>query len=178
MAFAKPSELAQWLRLPAFGGGSDEEARAQLILDGATGVITAEAEQELEQSETTARLEGTGMRDLVLPRWPVTEVTSVLVDGDSLTADGYTLRGREGLLVRAGDVWPRGVIVKVDFTAGYADIPLALKRVTLELASRSWRNPTGLTSESIGDWSGSWAVPGMSMTAAERRIVAKFAARR
>lgn len=176
MAFATPEELARWLSLPDFTG--DDATRAQLLLDGATGVIVTEADQELGQSTQTVTLDGTGTDTLVLPRWPVISVASVVEDGDTLTEgedEDYTTRLGEGLLIREDDdVWDADHRVKVEFSAGYATIPDALKRVTLEMAARSWRNPVGLTSESIGDWSASWAVPGMAPTAAERRIIAHF----
>lgn len=178
MALASPTELARWLRVDDFAAGSDDEARATLLLESATGDIDTEAGQRIEESTTTTEVVGAGTAVLVLPRWPVSSVTSVTVESETLTADeDYRVRGGTGLLIREGDVWARGEPVEVTFTAGYSSAPHALRGVCLALAGRAWRNPVGLTSESLGDWSGSWRVPGMSMTAAERRVVAAYAAR-
>ena len=89
MTYATPEQLRLLLRLPAFTG--DDEARAQLLLELAEGVIDLETGQALEESTDTVVLDsptqhgawpdvqGTGERRLILPRWPVKAVTSVTV---------------------------------------------------------------------------------------------------
>ena len=175
-SYATPAQLAVYLGRP--GGEFDDDAetaRAQQLLDDATGTIVDELGQDLAEVETTSVLDGTGTARLILPRHPVTAVTSVAVtdvDGAAtvLTEDTDYTWSASGVLTRRGAVWPcHDRAVTVMYTAGYADIPAAAQRICRRLAAAAWPNPAGAETQDIGDSRYRWFVPGGELTTGEMR---------
>lgn len=182
MTIATPSELARWMGHPGF---SDAElARAELLLELAEAVIEGPeaAGQSLAESVDTVLLDGTGTPRLLLPRWPVSAVTSVEVDdGSTVTTlvvnDDYTW-SEAGILRRRGAVWPcRDRCIEAVYTAGYDPVPVSVKRIQMRLAATTWDNPIGADSEQLGDRNVKWHVPGMELTKSEQRTLAAFGSR-
>lgn len=162
--YATVDELAVWMGRDPASLDATETARATLLLESATGAIDTAVEQPLTQSTDTITVPGTGTTQLVLPRWPVTSVTSVEVtEGGTVTAltegeSGYAW-AREGILTRRGGVWPAcpGDVVEVVYTAGWAPIPADVRAACLALAAARWPNPAGVQSEQLGDHRIQWA---------------------
>jgi hypothetical protein len=158
-AFATPEDLRLLLRLPTI-----DEAAATLLLDLATSAVLAEIRQDVVQVvNDVVTLDGTGTTTLLLPQIPVTAVESVTERGLPLAVDAdYTWSGA-GVLTRLCGRWPtRPRSVQVVYTHGYPDgeLPGILRTVTVQAAARVWVNPRQMTSESIGDWSGSFGAAG------------------
>ena len=180
MAFATFGDLEDRLRVTFT---AEEQAQATALLDLATELIKAEADQTIDQvTNDSITVDGTGTGRLVLPEWPVTSVASVTADGTLLTfADDYkwTLRG---VLLRVGAVWVYDIgNVAVVYTHGYSVTPPALTSVCVEMAARAWSTPASgaVTQESIGSYSVSYdtageAVRGLELKESERRVVADF----
>lgn len=185
MPYATAQELWLLLRRPEVPFTTDEEAAAELLLDLAGGAVEEECGQSLESSTTTVLLDADGGTKLVLPRWPVTAVTSVtLTDtGDALThgpAADYTWSAA-GILYRRGACWPRGQqAVDVTFTAGHAPVPTGVRGIVLRLAKGAWDNPDRLSAETLGDHSVTYAsaeAAGMELSEADRRVLGAYRAR-
>ncbi|MEU3600885.1 hypothetical protein ABZ714_19500 [Streptomyces sp. NPDC006798] len=192
MAIAAPAELRSLLRISE-PFTEDDSATAVLLLDLALGVIEEEAGQALESATDTLVLDGpsrqdgpyqsgTGTDRLILPRWPVTAVVSVTVDGDVLVhgrhAD-YTWSAA-GVLTRIGAHWPaHDRAVEAVVTAGFTTLPPGLKRIGLRLAAAAWANPEMLASETLGDHARSFSAEalGMQLTEADRRTIGAYRAR-
>ncbi|WP_052914568.1 hypothetical protein [Protofrankia coriariae] len=200
MAYATAEDLRLLLGQDAFS--AEETARADLLIGMAEGAVEDETGQPLEQSTDTVILDaptrsdrwpdspGTGSRKLLLPRWPVTSVTSVtwLRDDadDELLVEGaaadYTWSA-SGILTRVGAWWPTtDRSTEVVYTAGYATIPNGVKRIILRLAAAAWNNPALLASESLGDHSRSFATSdggavGMALSASDVRALGSYRAR-
>lgn len=194
MAYATAEDLRRFLRVSA-AFTADEEAQAELLIELAQGTIEEETGQALESATDTVELDGSsaenwpvesgsGPRKLVLPRWPVTAVTSVTLteDGDVLTEgtdQDYTW-SRSGVLTRRGACWPtHDRAVEVVYTAGFVVLPTGVKRICLRLAAAAWGNPEGLTAESLGDHSRSFSAEalGMELSATDRRALTAYKAR-
>lgn len=177
------AEYYGYLRKAPPDVGSPAEAWAQQALDAAAGTIENEAGQLLGESTDTIVRDGKGGTELIVPRWPVTAVTSVTLldpDGDTLlVADTDYTWAEYGAIERLGSCWPkRKRSVEVVYTAGYAEVSLDLKRIAWRLAATAGENPTGLESEKIGDWSGKWKsdVVAGEVTAADRRVISRYQA--
>lgn len=196
MAYATADELRLFMRHPA-AWTAEETQQAELLLDLATGAIDDETGQSLESSIDTELLDGpgvhhgahridTGTTRLILPRWPVTALSSVTLTRESeVLTEGEEedyLWSRTGVVTRIGAWWPTHArAIEVEYTAGYATIPAGVKRIALRLAAAGWGNPTLLKSESIADYSRTWAASGegaagLAMNDADRRTLAGYRA--
>ena len=180
MAFATYQDLEDRLRVTFT---ATEQVQAAALLDQATALIKAEANQHIDEVTSDAiTVDGTGTRRIVLPEWPVTAVTSVTEDGTLLTFDDdykWTLRG---VLIRVAAVWPYDIgNIDVVYTHGHAVTPPALETVCVEMTARAWSTPASgaVTQESIGSYSVSYdtatqAVTGLELKESERLVVADF----
>jgi hypothetical protein len=198
VAYASANELRLLLRHPqAFT--ADETAQAELLIELAEGEVDDVTGQSLEQSTDTVTLDsptrqdpfphtpGTGSHTLILPRWPVTDVTSVTILGDDEDDEVLTF-GKDhdytwsasGTLTRVNGWWPTwDQSVQVVYTAGYATIPAGVKRIVLRMAAAAWGNPMLLASESLGDHSRSFSAEalGMSLSEKDRKLLGLYRAR-
>ncbi|WP_327587044.1 hypothetical protein OHA25_08535 [Nonomuraea sp. NBC_00507] len=183
MPYAEAAELGVLMGRGDAGLDAAETARAELLLQLATGVIDDETGQSLTMATDTVTLDGSGRHRLLLPRWPVTAVATVTVleDDDSETdlVHGVDYRWTSyGRLRRIRGCWPcREQAVDVTYTAGYDPIPDGVKAMCLRLARAGWENGAGKESERLGDWAAKWATPGMLPTTGELRTLSIYRAR-
>ncbi|MFC4333866.1 hypothetical protein [Salininema proteolyticum] len=184
MAWTTVAEFYRYLRQPAPTSGSDEEAEAEQALDAAVAAIEDEAGQALDESTDTVVLDGSGGRELIVPRWPVTAVVSVtlLEESDVLTegfGEDFTW-SKSGVFHYLTGCWPTAQqSIEVVYTAGWAPVPLSLRRIAWRLAATQAVNPTGVESERIGDYQVKYKsdVIAGELTAADRRIISRYAVR-
>jgi hypothetical protein len=177
--------------LEAFTGASIDGNRAAMLLDIATGAIRGETGQTMsvvEDDEVT--LVGAWGRRLVLPQWPVTDVSAVSIDGTALTADDYTWQ-------RRGILWlPRGFTltpstafdtgsqhwggpdleVVVTYSHGVDPMPEYVRNICLAAAARMLANPDGVLAEQIDGYSVTYdrASSGVSLSPDEKRQLRKW----
>lgn len=137
-----------------------------LLLECGTAVVqrAAGGQRIVQVVGDTADLTGTTDSWLDLPQIPVTAITSVTLDGVALTvgtaASPPTTYRRRGNRLWRGDGWQTYVGVPSDvvvvnthgYAAGSQDLQLARSAV-LSLAKGQVPNPSGVTSESIDDYS-------------------------
>lgn len=197
MAFATTDDLRAELGITTFT--EDQEAKAMRRLDGATGAIQRYTRQTIEYTAgDVASLVGTWSAGLVLPELPVTAVTSVVIDGDTLTADtDYVFDGQRtlwrGSTAFSWDEWswryppPRAydshwggpeTQITVTYSHGFDPVPPEIVEICVNAALRGWGNPTGETSLTIGSWSAAYGpqshAGAVSLNAEERRILNEF----
>ncbi|WP_329545563.1 hypothetical protein OG548_14390 [Streptomyces sp. NBC_01356] len=196
MAYALANDLRLFLRHP--GPFTDNEiAQAELLIELAEGAIDDETGQSLELATDTVILDGptrserwpdapgTGSRTLILPRWPVTAVESVILlrdseDDETLTFGQDYTWSAAGTLTRVNSWWPSGDrCIQVVDTAGHSPIPKGVKRIALRVAAAGWGNPELLASESLGDHSKSWSAEalGMVLSEADKKTLGLYRAR-
>lgn len=198
MTYASSEELRLFLRHPeAFT--ADETATAELLLELAEGEIDDVTGQSLTLSTDTVTRDsptwqdpwpqspGTGSHKLILPRWPVTDVTSVTTLNDD-EADEVLEFGKDhdytwsaaGTLTRVNGWWPtHDQSVQVVYTAGHNPVPAGAKRIELRMAAAAWGNPMLLASESLGDHSRSFSAEalGMQLSDKDRKLLGLYRAR-
>lgn len=177
------SELASYLQRDL------DTSSATLASTLAHGLVRGHTKQTLTVATTTGAFPID--RDMLTVRMterPITAITSVVVNGQSLAAnvwggyawDGYSSEFTVALipilvstLVRP---WPRAVVT---YTHGYATPPDDLKAVCLSVAARIYDNPRGVRMESIDDYSytrggNDDTMAGVGLLPTERMILAQY----
>jgi len=150
----------------------DEVARADTLLELASGIIVDEAKQEIELGSTTFTRRSVYGDRFRLPQRPVVSVDEVqlaLLDNaaEVIPATSWYLDGDE--VVRVGSMPSvasemyfghsgRGWLgpswsLTVTYTHGFEEIPPAIKALTLEMVVRVWVNPGSVAQEGVGDTS-------------------------
>jgi hypothetical protein len=97
-------------------------------------------------------LDGTGRESVLLPVWPTTAVTSVVLDGTEL-AEGSDYSWSDAGILRRADCgrWPdRLRCLQVVYDHGWADIPEDIQEVVLERAEATFTIPVGVQSKAVG----------------------------
>lgn len=147
-------------------------ASAQRALTEATHAIKNYTKQHLEavaDEEVTFDVPA-GTRMLFLPELPVTALTEVVEDGETLTVDDDYKLGNYGILHRIDQDWEEGIqIVTVTYSHGYSEIPQDIVDVATRAAARAYQlglrsaedgGVPGVASKSLGDFSVAYSSAG------------------
>lgn len=140
MAFATVADLEQ--RLGTSYAAGAETLQVEALLDDATAYLQAELGQLIEAGTATYTTRWRGDGPIRLPQQPVTDVTTVLVDGEATTDFDFVdqelhLTGWNGRELRFDGGHLKAYLdVTVTFDYGYATIPAELKAWTCSLASQ------------------------------------------
>lgn len=164
--------------LAAFLQSDVDTATATLLRDLSTAVVVGYTRQNVESATYTHLLPVNADRTIRLPQRPVTAVTSVTIDGDTLVADSdWDWDGITDLVVLDGyspdrQEWQATVV----YTAGYATVPADIKAVALSVAARMYNTTAGLVAESIDDYRAQYAAGGdaSALTDGERRLLRRY----
>ena len=155
MPLITPAELATKLQRTI----ADDVA--QQACDLASAQVQALTKQTLVQASHVEHVEldvlvVDGVMRAVTPLWqrPVVAVDTVTVAGVDLYEDAWWWEPSLDLVVLADATTARATI---EYTAGYDPIPGDLKAVALMFAAAEVANPTGVVSESLGDYSVTWS---------------------
>lgn len=139
-----------------------DNAPAELALRGATAaVIAAIGWDPRESPRTYARRGRDRVATLFLPVGYLSAVTSVTVDGATLTADVDYTWSDDGVIYLGA----AGSLVQVSYVAGWpeASIPDALRDACLTEAMRRYDNPRTLRSWTTGSESETYAGSGPAL---------------
>lgn len=139
------------------------QARASRVLAAASARIRGFCKQTITLVENdTVTLRIIEPDELVLPQRPVISVSSVVVNG--MTVTDWALRG-DKLIRRYGwnyfpgaHIWPDPRLATVVYSHGYVDVPDHVPMICMEIANMTFSNPQGLRQEAIDDYSRTWAV--------------------
>lgn len=170
MQLATPDELNGYLETTV------PQTRAELMLDLASEAVLAAVAVPLDGvASTTVRLHGDGTKVLLLPTWPVSNVTAVTVDDeDPLDPDRYRWE-RSGIIHRRGAYWSDGAEIEVTYDHGFAEPPAGLRGVCLMVAARAVANPArfqGFQGDGVNATYGSAAgSAGLELTLGEAELV-------
>jgi len=180
-AFATVSDFATFLQRDL---SAPDTATAEMLLDSATQAIKDEVGQTIEVVTETVTIYGDGRELLLLPQIPVTAVTTVTVGGVAWVNNTNFIWERNGILAALIDTqgllgaWTWRKAVVVNYTHGYTPIPKSLQSLCLSLAARSMASPMSVSSESIGNYSVTYAgdTSGMTLTQWEKRMLDRYRA--
>lgn len=144
---ADPAELATWLRVPA------DDPLLLATLRSASRRFRGAVRHEVnlvEDDEVT--LDGNGRESLLLPVWPTTAVTKVVLDDVELVAGTDYSWSEAGILRRLGcRVWPNQLrCLDVTYSHGWAEVPMDISDAVIEQARASFRSDPGVKSKAVG----------------------------
>lgn len=143
---ADPEELAVWLAV----GGDDPKLLAALSSASRRFRGAVRHPVSLVVGDTIV-LDGSGAMSLLLPAAPVTEVSSVTVDGQALTAGTDYTWSVDGYLHRMGGIWPSALrSVTVVYSHGYAEIPGDIQEVVIDQARAMYAVLPGVQQQTVG----------------------------
>lgn len=164
-----PSDVADLLGVTFT---AEEIGRADRLIGLAEGLIASEV-PGIKFTATTGTLTVDGTLDdvLILPARPITAITAVRIDGQTVDPDSYRWTSR-GELIRVAGTWAQtlGIVaawggptstIEVDCTAGPVRDDLRL--VAAELVRDLWVNPSRANSETLGQRSVNWGRTSTSM---------------
>jgi hypothetical protein len=149
---------------------------ATMALAASSSAIRKYCEQTLtfvEDDEVI--IDGTGSDMLILPEYPVSDVSEVSIDDVVLDEDEYALIATSGMVFRKSGVWPiTRQSVAVTYSHGYIVLPTDLKLLCVVAAARSLLQD-GASTESVAlgtsfEYAGQ---PGV-FTDDERRLLDKY----
>lgn len=143
---ADPEDLAVWLGVPATDAKLRQAlAAASSRFRGAVRHhVTAVASEELT-------VDGNGRESIPLPAAPVTEVTSVALDGEPLVdGEGFSW-SQDGFLRRLGGCWPdRLRCIQVVYDHGYGTVPEDVAEVVIDQARALFAVLPGIQTRTVG----------------------------
>lgn len=158
--------LTTWARTKLYTGFPDtDQTLAEYLINSATEQAEAVARRLLKARTLTKDLDGSGRPMLTLPVYPVSSVTSVLVDSTRAFGaateldedDDWVLYADEGMLCHLGSGWPEGrKNVRVTWTGGLDPVDSRLQDAVIEVVA--WNVPRfrgkgiGLRAAKGGDW--------------------------
>lgn len=158
--FCTISDLEAFLQITI---AADSEAAARAI-DEASEAIRNYCHQQIDEVEDDeVTLDCYGGTRIFLSELPVTEVASVVEDGETLV-DGTDYKlGQHGILHRLNGNWLSGIqIITVTYTHGLATIPEDIKAICVRAAARAYQaglraaalaGVPGVQAQSVGDYS-------------------------
>lgn len=150
------SDVKQWAQIASTITGDDPLIQ-RLVSEVSDEVLTMLSRDIFLQAYSETQ-NGNGARALRTFQWPITAVTSVLVDGIAIPAradassDGFVFDEK---MIYLSGCWTfsRGAQnVVLGYSAGYAQVPLKLREVTTRicaLALKRDRAKIGIQSESL-----------------------------
>lgn len=174
----------------------ENDPKVVALLEMATELIELEVGRPVDDvEERTDRWTlgaGAALTPILLPRWPVASIASVIEDGTSLTVDQtYTADLEAGIVSRIYDAagvaypWTAGKVISVTYTPA---VPRGLRTICAQAVARAFKagrdyatKPavlSGLRQLTIGRWSatareetGQTSAEALSLTDAERAAV-------
>lgn len=157
-AFFTAEELM--LQLQHTTDGDVDDDTATLLATLASDEIRDDLGQQIDLvTNEVITIYGDGGELIVLPQRPVIGVSSVLLNGQAITAYDWRRNGALRRVIFAGSQfagemtmnWPFGVPVQVTYSHGYATVPNAIKAAALDLAIATYMNPNSLVTSKIVD---------------------------
>lgn len=167
MALITSTDLVTYLQLAESSASVDQAAEL------GAGVVTGHTGQGFESASYAHLLPvAVGDHTIQLPQRPVTAVASVTLPDTGLLDPGDWEWSGVSSVIQLGLYEPTAT---VEYTAGYAEVPDAVKAVALAVAARIYQNPADARTEQIDDYSVTYAAgSGGGLNAVELRILSRY----
>lgn len=125
-ALCTRTQVKDWLNL----SGTDEDSRLDRLITAASLAIAEEIGRDIGSASGSEYFDGNGSRVMVMPRWPISAVASVSIDGVSVSASASPQTGGVGYffdntrIMLNGWVFTKGIKnILISYTAGHSTLP-------------------------------------------------------
>lgn len=159
----------------------DQDKVTQAIADASAFMRMAMDVTISQVTDEDVVMDGRGSYTLMLPEWPVTDVTDVVVDGDAWEADWYEWSEYLGIVyARNGRIFPRRPqIVSLTYTHGWDPVPPPIVEAVYKRARRGLNSDgRDVRTEQLGAYSVTYAslAAGVSagLTTDEERVIRRY----
>lgn len=153
-ALATLADLKTYLALPS--GTTSEDAELTRMLDASSVVAEAFVERTFATGARAEKRSGHNRDVLYLKDWPVTAVSSVVMDGVAIpvSSDGIQIGYQfdsESIYYIGANFTAGRRNVTISYTAGYTTIPADVVHAVIEIAAQTYREKQwiGLQSKSL-----------------------------
>ncbi len=137
---------------------SDDESMLQNYCDSAEKIIEDYLGYSPESREYTTEARGIGSKFFPLEAKPVTEVSAVAADGESIDLSLIKIvKGTHYIALDDDSFFRSKVKYSVTYRAGYETVPAPIVTAALQIASLLWESAGGhlaVTSQSFADMGG------------------------
>lgn len=143
---ADPQDLAVWLGVPA------DNLKLLQALGSASSRFRGQVRHHVSLvTGDTVRIDGTGTRTFLLPAAPVTEITSLELDG-ALLVEGTDFEWSEdGYVRRLGCHWPNRLrCIRAVYSHGYDPVPEDIAEVVIDQARSQYTVRPGIQTMQVG----------------------------
>lgn len=129
-----------------YAGLADDDAPTDTVLTAAItryqSLVEGYCDRAFDETDYEETHYDVSAPELILRNWPVIEVASVTVDGESATVADLQIKLDDGVIRNSEDEIT-GDVVAVVYTAGYEEMPRELKEVMLTLVHGYLREESG-----------------------------------
>jgi len=129
--------------------GSSDDALLQTLVTNASAFVNNYCNRNLLSASYIEPRNGVGGDRLPFRQYPVTNVASVTIDGQTIPASasphGFGYVFDDDMLYLRGGLFPRGVQnVVIAYTAGFDTVPADLSQATVEIVATKYKRRTDL----------------------------------
>ena len=133
----------------------DADLMSQIYMGAAEQIVIDYLGYNPELDDFSEFLSGSDSRRIRLSSKPITEITSVTINGESVSLDQFYIREEYLTFFDPGKKFPKGdENVQVEYKAGWVEVPQIIKLTTLRIAAlmnTEADGNIGVTSKSFGD---------------------------
>lgn len=135
--------------IPSMGTVTTFDALLGRLITAASSWIKSYLNRDILTTTYVETLDGTGTTGLMVGQYPITALTSLVVDGKDVTADA--IFNRRMIRLKTGKFYTGVGNVVVNYTTGYAAAPSDLEQACIELVAWRFRERErlGLASKSL-----------------------------
>lgn len=129
--------------------GSDRDVLITTLIESVQALLESFCDRHFSFDSYTEYYDGLGFNYVLLDQYPVQDITGVWDDTNreftdvmKIESTSYTVYKNIGMIMLTdGSVFTKGYRnVKVEYTAGYTEIPADLKMIAGEIIVKKWKN--------------------------------------
>ena len=143
------ANVRSYLGIDVTNTGSDAELTR--LIGTVSALIRNLVNRDITTEAYVDKLNGTGSDSIMVPNYPITSISSIVISGVTIAVANYTYDKGQIILLN-GLTFPKGRLnIVVSYSAGYATIPYDIEQVCIEIVAKKFkqRDRIGLSSKGL-----------------------------